>query len=153
MVALDAELLLVDELEVDDDEPMRLVDAFRAEDMLPELPAADEEVLAFELEALELTVALWVVLDELEALARSRPKPDRLPRICGLMIAEKFSAAVTPVSRTVAERMPELTVAVRTAEIADGVARFEAARFDNSQNAPAPTINKAPRIHIQRPVE
>ena len=78
---------------------MRLVAACIADERLLVLPLEEDELLAFDEEAFEVTVAIG--LSELVTLLRSRPNPDRLPRIDGVNMEAKFSAAVTPVSRIV----------------------------------------------------
>ncbi len=116
VLAVELELLLDVLAELvpppDDADPTRLVEARRAADRLPP-PEPEVAGLALDLDAFEVTVAAAVVLDESRL---PRPNPPRLPRSCGLMMAAKFSAAVTPVTRTVDRRTPEATAAVRIAE-------------------------------------
>ena len=109
---LDAELEEDDLLELEED-ATRLVEARNADERLdpPEL-LDDAPGLEFDCDALELTLALTVVELAAELLPRSRPNPDRLPRICGLSMDAKFSAAVTPVSRRVACTSPVDTTTV-----------------------------------------
>jgi hypothetical protein len=109
--------------------PTRLVEARRALDMF-ELAAPG----VAELELLEVGVVPDAgALDEPAAallpdndgtaaavctLCRSRPRPERLPRNCGVIRDAKFSAPVAPLSRMVATRPPVATRALRTDRIA-----------------------------------
>jgi hypothetical protein len=96
--------------------PSRLVDARRAEDMLP-VPAPPlaeedaEEVLTGPLlpEPVERVGGAEAVC----TLDRSRPMPDRLPRMMGSVREAEFSAAVEPVNRIVFSRIARETAVMR----------------------------------------
>lgn len=64
-----------------------------------------------------------IVLDVLLLSAeKSRPRADWLPRSWGAISETKFSAPVTPVSRSVLSTVPVVTVAVRMGAPAAGPA-------------------------------
>jgi hypothetical protein len=113
-----AEVLAELAVELLDGVAIRLVEAWSAADRL--VPLEDEEELvAFEDDALDVTDTAGLLVEAV--LLWSRPNPERLPRMEGLRSDAKFSAAVTPVRRMVASRVPEVTVAVRIAADATGL--------------------------------
>ena len=89
LFAAEAALEAADEEEEEPDPPeeTRLVEARKAADRLLD-PAELLDPLddAFDCDAFEVTVAATIC--ELRLFEPSRPKLDRLPRICGLIIEE-----------------------------------------------------------------
>jgi hypothetical protein len=155
-VLVAAEDALVLEEEVDDDdvevlllegEAIRLVAACIADDIL--LPELEDEELAFDFDALDVTVIDGLVDVEAE-VELSRPRSEWLPRRDGDMREAKFSAAVTPVSRTVTSSGPDVTLAVRTAEAGVDFACSEADRRAKTQYAPTPAMSKTMRAGIHQ---
>jgi hypothetical protein len=132
LVELVVEAVLDELVELLLDGAMRLVAACNAEDKLLELLLElEDEVLAFELDAFEVTVIVGLSVDVV--LVRSRPNPERLPRREGVSKDAKFSAAVTPVSRMVASTGPAVTAAVLTTTADEALACSDAAPRASSQ--------------------
>jgi hypothetical protein len=134
----------LDELVDGVDPPNRLVAARSALDRLfcpplpPEVPTEppavalddDEDDDAEELLPPESEGIAAVVLEVLLLSAeKSRPRPDWLPRSWGAISDAKFSAPVTPVSRSVLSTVPIVIVAVRIGAPAAGLALDGAANL------------------------
>jgi hypothetical protein len=149
----------LDELVDGVDPPNRLVAARSALDKLfwpplpPEVPTEppalaldDEDDDADELLPPERDGMAAVVLELLLLLPeKSRPRPDWLPWSWGAISDAKFSAPVTPVSRSVLSTVPVVIVAVRMGAPAAGLAldgaasrcRYRTAAMDKTSIAPA----------------
>ncbi|HZT39699.1 MAG TPA: hypothetical protein VFA28_17535 [Bryobacteraceae bacterium] len=134
--------------------PNRLVAARSAADRLfcpPLPPEAPADVLVDE-DALELLPPdsdgiAAVVLEALLSAEKSRPRPDWLPRSWGAISEAKFSAPVTPVSRSVRSTMPVVTVAVRRGPFAAGPALDGAKRRYRCAAAAIVKASAAPASH------
>lgn len=141
--------------------PVRLVAARIADDMdppperaeLPPVAAPGDAEAPSDVLPPDLAATCWLPPPPklaLRALPPSRPKPDRLPRICGVVNETNFSAPVVPERRSLLSRRRCSTVAVRTPPagppplVSCGVC-WVCVQYQ----PPAPTIATSPRPHIQ----
>jgi len=148
---------LLEELVEDAELPNRLVAARSALERLfcpPLPPEVPTDVLGLELDddAEELLPPesdgiAAVVLELLLSAEKSRPRPDWLPRNCGAISDAKFSAPVTPVSRSVLSTVPVVTVAVRMSAPAAEPALDGAARRRQYRTAAMIETSAAPASH------